>query len=394
MAQPKKTEYPPTEFSLTYAKILAPNGKLISPEEAFGEGGIFDKEIEKKTRFAFKLTMKKLEKYNKVSEHNVEALRTAKVDQIVECFPNTAMKLLPNTIQKNKWSKKAKDVENWDNWWECQQKIINPLKEQAEHIFKWWEFTGKPNPGVEEILDSLKRIVTGVLSNPLTIGKVISAHGPKRKKDRAKSIHLMGTDTQEAAMIYAGFTCEILHANPLNPIKLTMVSPNQGNKQLSKDCGPSNPMLIHDRCKFTAWDGLYHDFWERFVETKKVEKPDIVMAIHPRLESEFWVPTLDLLLDENIKTVLTTFNKDQFIAILEKLDPLYAKYIYRGPNDWVSGHVKQTPHDPNMVWASNQFLVVFQGRTVDLNTLTLIEDPNEEETNRAEEEFEKLLEGL
>ena len=79
-------------------------------------------------------------------------------------------------------------------------------------------------------------------------GKVIEQYTPKRKKDKPKSIHLMGTDRPEATMIYAGFFTEILAANPLNPIKLTMVSPSAGNRQLAKDCSPSNPMLINDRC--------------------------------------------------------------------------------------------------------------------------------------------------
>jgi len=62
-----------------------------------------------------------------------------------------------------------------------------------------------------------------VLTHPMTIGKVISAYTPKRKKDKPKSIHLIGTDTPEATMIYAGFYTEILSCNPLHPIKLTMV---------------------------------------------------------------------------------------------------------------------------------------------------------------------------
>merc|ERR1712013_701235 len=184
--------------------------------------------------------MKKLEKYNTVSECNKEHLKTAKVDQIIECFPNTLLKLLPNTIQKTKWSKK------------------------------------------------------------------------------------------------------------------------------SKDCSPSNPMLINDRCKLTAWDGLYHDFWERFIQAKKVEVPDVVMAIHPHLEGEFWGPTVDLLLDENVVTAFTAFNEEHFKQALERLDYVFAKYIFKGMNPWVSGHVKQTPHDPNMIWASNQYLIVFKGRTVDM----------------------------
>jgi len=387
------SKYPPTEFSLKYAKVLAPNGKLVSPEECFADGGLFNKDVEEKTRLAFKVTMKKLEKnYNVASDKNKEQLRTARVDQVVECFPNTLLKLLPNTIQKTKWTKKSKDVENWDLWWDIHQKILNPLKVQAATIHKWWDFTGRADPGEEEIVNSLKRLVTSVLTHPMTIGKVIANYTPKKKKDSPKSIHLVGTDTPEATMVYAGFYIEILNCNPLNPIKLTMVSPSAGNRQLAKDCSPSSPMLIHDRCKLTAWDGLYHDFWERYIQTQKMEKPHIVMAIHPRLEGEFWGPTVDLLLDENIKTCFTCFNDEQFKQAKERLDYVFAKYIYKGPNPWVSGNVKQTPHDPNMVWASNQYIIIFQGRTVDMKTLTLIEEPSEENLDSAEAEFERLLE--
>ena len=117
--------------------MLAPDGKLETPEKLFGEGGRFDKDVEEKTKLAFKVTMKKLEKYNTASEFNKEHLVTAKVDQIVECFPNTLLKLLPNTIQKTKWSKKSKEVENWDIWWSMHGKILAPLQAQAEIIHKW-----------------------------------------------------------------------------------------------------------------------------------------------------------------------------------------------------------------------------------------------------------------
>eukprot|EP00088_Acartia_fossae_P002490 TRINITY_DN11005_c0_g1_i1.p1 TRINITY_DN11005_c0_g1~~TRINITY_DN11005_c0_g1_i1.p1 ORF type:complete len:399 (-),score=115.65 TRINITY_DN11005_c0_g1_i1:427-1623(-) len=388
---PEVSKYPPTEFSIKYAKVLAPQGKLVTPEECFGEGGLYDKDVEEKTKLAFKVTMKKLEKMNVASEKNKESLRTAKIDQVVECFPNTLLKILPNTIQKSKWSKKPKDIENWDDWWGIHPKILTPLTSHATVIHKWWEYTGRPDPGEEEVVNSLKRLVTSVLTHPMTIGKAISNYTPKRKKDKPKSIHLVGTDTPEATMVYAGFYVEILNTNPLNPIKLTLVSPSAGNRQLAKDCSPSSPMLIHDRCKLTAWDGLYHDFWERYVQTKKMERPDIVMAIHPKLEGEFWGPTVDLLLDENIKTCFTCFNKEQFKQAIERLDYVFAKYVYKGSNPWVSGNVKQTPHDPNMVWSSNQYIIVFQGRTVDMKTLTLIEEPSEQNLDDAEAEFERLL---
>jgi len=388
---PEISKYPPAEFSLKYAKVLAPQGKLHTPEECFGEGGLYTKDVEEKTRLAFKVTMKKLEKMNIASSENEEHLKTAKVDQVVECFPNTLLKILPNTISKGKWSKKSTDINTWDDWWAIHQKLLVPLKAHASVIHQWWEYTGRPDPGLDEVINSLKRLVTSVLTHPLTIGKTTANYTIKKKKDKPKSIHLLGTDTPEATMIYAGFYVEILNSNPLNPIKLTLVSPSAGNRQLSKDCSPANPMLIHDRCKLTAWDGLYHDFWERYVEAKKIEKPDIVMAIHPKLEGEFWGPTVDLLLDENIKTCFTCFNKEQYKQAIERLDYVFAKYVFKGPNPWVSGNIKQTPHDQDMVWSSNQYIIVFQGRTVDMKTLTLIEEPSEQNLENAEAEFERLL---
>ena len=51
------------------------------------------------------------------------------------------------------------------------EKILKPLRKTAKNIKAWWNFTGKPEPSEEEILDSLKRLVSGVLTHPVTIGK-------------------------------------------------------------------------------------------------------------------------------------------------------------------------------------------------------------------------------
>ena len=69
----------------------------------------------------------------------------------------------------------------------------------------------------------------------------------------------------------------------------------------------------------------------------------------------------------------------------------FPRYIFKGKNSLGSTHVKQTPHNPDMMWASNTYLIVFQGRclhsllseratvtllcrTVDMKTMTLIEE--------------------
>ena len=329
MASSEGTKYPPSEFSQKYSKVLAPDGKLVSPEDVFGEGKMFDKDVEEKTRLAFKVTLKKLEKMNIETEKNKGNLEKERVDQVVECFPNTLPKNLPDKLSKMKWSKKAAEVCSWSDWWEMHEEIEAMLTKQASHITKWWEYIDKPYPGDQEIINSLKRLLSGVLTHPITIGKVIDQYTPKRKKDKPKSIHLMGTDRPEATMIYAGFFTEILKANPLNPIKLTLVSPDPANKQLANDCGPKSPMLINQRCKLTAWDGFYHDFWQKWIKTKKVESPDIAMGIHPGLHAEgvweYWEPTIDLLLEENILTVFTVFNKEEFHASVRRLDGMYCR---------------------------------------------------------------------
>ena len=74
--------YPPTEFSQKYAAVLAPKGKLVSPNDVFGENGVFGDDVEEKTRQAFKVTMKKLEKINTKTELCKEELILERIDQV------------------------------------------------------------------------------------------------------------------------------------------------------------------------------------------------------------------------------------------------------------------------------------------------------------------------
>merc|ERR1711922_118715 len=99
-------------------------------------------------------------------------------------------------------------------------------------------------------------------------------------------------------------------------------------------------MLINPRSKLTAWDGLYHDFWDRYITTQKVESPDLVFGIHPGLHAEgvyeFWEPTLELLLDNEITTAFTFFSKEEYESTLLRLDNLFVKYINKGLNPFSS----------------------------------------------------------
>ena len=76
------TKYPPSEFSQKYAPVLAPKGKLVSPKDVFGEDGMFGKDVEDKTRQAWKVTMKKLDKLNTPVDKFKDDLARERIDQV------------------------------------------------------------------------------------------------------------------------------------------------------------------------------------------------------------------------------------------------------------------------------------------------------------------------
>ncbi len=75
--------YPPSEFSQKYAPVMAPNGELLTPKDVFGIGGPFAGGVAKdRTKQAFKVTIKKLEKLNAPSQKIKKELETERVDQV------------------------------------------------------------------------------------------------------------------------------------------------------------------------------------------------------------------------------------------------------------------------------------------------------------------------
>ena len=160
--------------------MLAPNGRLSTPEEVFGEAKLFDKEVEEKTKLAFRVTMKKLDKLNTMSEERREELAREKIDQVisasklltssppppppfpppphpppplqvVECFPNSLPEDLPAILGNTKWGRSGKEVGSWEEWWSMHTKVEAALRGQAKRIAAWWSFTGRPYPGDQEV---------------------------------------------------------------------------------------------------------------------------------------------------------------------------------------------------------------------------------------------------
>ena len=62
----------------------------------------------------------------------------------------------------------------------------------------------------------------------------------------------------------------------------------------------------------------------------------------------------------------------------------FPRYLFKGKNSLGSTHVKQTPHNPDMMWASNTYLIVFQGRystliSVQVDCDTVVQDGRHED---------------
>ena len=91
-----------------YSRVLAPKNFLSTPEEVFGEGKLFDKEVEEKTRLAFRVTMKKLDKLNTLSEERREDLAREKIDQVSKYTQNTKCTQIQNTKYK---------IQQSTRWW-------------------------------------------------------------------------------------------------------------------------------------------------------------------------------------------------------------------------------------------------------------------------------------
>ena len=115
-----------------YSRVLAPKNFLSTPEEVFGEGKLFDKEVEEKTRLAFRVTMKKLDKLNTLSEERREDLAREKIDQVSKYTQNTKCTQIQNTKYK---------IQQSTRWWSA-----FPILCQRTYPRSWERQSGRCQP--------------------------------------------------------------------------------------------------------------------------------------------------------------------------------------------------------------------------------------------------------
>ena len=219
-------------------------------------------------------------------------------------------------------------------------------------------------PDNEQIKNSVVRLITSLFTIPLTIGRATVQHATPT--NNVLNIHLIGADQPEITMLSSGFFRELLAMlPPTEGVRLCFVSPDNGTRQIAASCTPYRPLPIYEGCTVVAYVGLYHDFWSDHVG-KNHAPPDIAILLHPGFHTpvlmDGWNETLQLLLDNNIPTLITTFNENEHSGTLEQLEKLNSNILYEGANPFASELVKQTPYEADHIWASNAYYMQVKGR--------------------------------
>nr|XP_045595899.1 putative protein MSS51 homolog, mitochondrial [Procambarus clarkii] len=388
------TEYPPKTFSDKYQKYLAPHGLLLEPSQVLKNKKLGNS-AEDTLRKAFKITVKKLKKMksacancNKTEGVREECgecravrycsqecrvvrqeahdlvchhLKDELLDQVVECLPG------PVPLGREVLRGRGGPVQDWHDWLFRHTVISDNIATAATIVSQWWPYTSLPHPGEAALRASLERIVTNVFSTVLTIGHSpfwFSTLTSDLQQARALHIHLLGADEPEVSAIESGLI-QVASRVIGRPLVVTLVAPDLTNHPQTFSWSTTHPHQVTPSVSAVAYPGLYHDFWRDHIANNdhpsQVSRPDVALAIHPGVHTDemlaLWKPTLMLLAYERVPLVMTTYNQAEFQETLKKLEVLKPNIVYQELNPLRSLHAKQTPYEPDHVWAANSYII-------------------------------------
>ncbi|KAK7076531.1 hypothetical protein SK128_000861 [Halocaridina rubra] len=389
-------EYPPRLFCEKYQKILAPHGVLVSPKQVLKNKKLGNN-VEETLKKAFKITIKKLKKmrsscantncnteegvdlscpyckavrycsekcleereaqHSKVCHH----LKMELIDQVVECLPS------PVSMGKDIVRGRGGFVQNWDDWFTRHTVLRDNTAAAATIVNEWWAYTMVPHPGISVLQESLERIVSSLFSTVLTIGHCVSwipSLVPTLQEVKDIHIHLIGADEPEVSAVESG-VIQVASRVLGHPLVVTLVAPDLNHHPQTYSWTKQRPYQVTPSVKAIAYPGLYHDFWRESIasDDKKswAQRPHIALAIHPGVHTqemmELWRPTLMLLAYEQVPVAMTTYNAAEFEDTLQKLEGLKLNIVHKQLNPFRSLHVKQTPYEPDHVWAANSYAI-------------------------------------
>ncbi|XP_004615468.1 putative protein MSS51 homolog, mitochondrial [Sorex araneus] len=306
-----------------------------------------------------------------------QELSLVAVDRLVEWLLVRGDFVLPS----GPWPCLSEVVQDWDSWFsmrglELEAALDAVLGSQAMTVL--WASVGRPRPDPEVLQGSLKRLLTDVLSRPLTLGLGLRTLGVDVGKSGGSTVHVVGASHVETFLTRPGDYDELGCMFPGHlGLRVIMVGVDVavGFSQST----PSSP-LEAGTVQLTSHRGLYHDFWEEQVTAGQIARPDLVVAFHPGFHAfpdllESWLPTLLLLRDYEVPTLITVYSRQELAASLQILVDLDMHITTYGANPFASLRPEQAYSNPNKqpVYCS-AYYIMFCGSSHQLGKKQLEEE--------------------
>ncbi|CAO2590579.1 Putative protein MSS51 homolog, mitochondrial [Lemmus lemmus] len=293
-----------------------------------------------------------------------QVLRLVAVDRVMEWLQVTGDFVLPS----GPWPCPAEDIHDWDTWFtrrglQLESALSTVLGSDAMTML--WANLGRPQPELDVLYSSLKRLITDVLSRPLTLGFGLRTLAIDVGKTGGSTLHVVGASHVETFLIRSGDYDELGYMFPEHlGLRVIMVGVDVGANLLQS----SSPLLLEPgTIQLSGHKALYHDFWEEQIETGNLAHPDLVAAFHPGFHAspilmEAWLPTLLLLRDHEIPTLITVYSQQELEASLQILVNLDTHIIACGANPFTSLKPEQVYSNPNKQPVySSAYYIMFLG---------------------------------
>lgn len=180
------------------------------------------------------------------------------------------------------WPCPAEDIHDWDTWFTMRglqlESTLNIVL-NSDAMTMLWANLGRPQPEPDVLYSSLKRLITDVLSRPLTLGLGLRTQAIDVGKTGGSTLHIVGASHVETFLIRSGDYDELGCMFPEHlGLRVIMVGVDLGaNLVQSSSPLPLEPGTI----QLSGHKALYHDFWEEQIETGNLDHPDLVAAFHP-----------------------------------------------------------------------------------------------------------------
>uniref|UniRef100_G3TN58 MSS51 mitochondrial translational activator n=2 Tax=Loxodonta africana TaxID=9785 RepID=G3TN58_LOXAF len=298
-----------------------------------------------------------------------QVLRLVAVDRLMEWLLVTGDLVPPS----GPWPWPAEVVQGWDTWFSMRGLQLDTTLNAvlcSHAMTTLWASVRQPRPGSDVLQGSLKRLLTDALSRPLTLGLGLQSLRIDVGKAGGSTVHVVGASHVETFLTRPGDYDELSYMFPGHlGLRVIMVGVDvaTGFSQ-STSTSPLEPGTV----QLSSHKGLYHDFWEEQVETGNVAHPDLVVGFHPGFHSspdlmEAWLPTLLLLRDYKIPTLLTIYSHQELAASLQILVDLDMHITAYGANPFTSLKPEQVYSNPNKqpVYC-NAYYIMFLGSSCQL----------------------------